>query len=365
MKKTKILLFTDSLGAGGAQRQLVGLARMLKQSGYDIYVVTYYNQDFYKSYLDEYNIRNYCLTNAKNHFKRIPILFSFFKKISPDVVIAYQETPSLLASLIKFFGGRYKLIVSERNTTQVIGNNERVRFFLYSWADAIVSNSYSQTLFLTERYERLRPKLKTIINFVDLKTYCTKPHELRKIPLITVAASIWPPKNTLGFLEACKILNDRGFQYELEWYGVVDSNNNYLKDCLDFIKSRRMTNVKLLPKTKQIVEKYQNTDFFCLPSFYEGTPNVICEAVACGKPILCSNVCDNSKYVKDYFNGFLFEPNDPQDIALKMQNALSTNREEYTQMCVNSRKIAEENFEENRFLQEYLKIINDLEGYGK
>lgn len=32
----KILLFTDSLGAGGAQRQLVGLAKMLTNLGYNI-----------------------------------------------------------------------------------------------------------------------------------------------------------------------------------------------------------------------------------------------------------------------------------------------------------------------------------------
>ena len=43
----KILLFTDSLGAGGAQRQLVGLAVLLKQQGYEVKVCTYFDIDFF------------------------------------------------------------------------------------------------------------------------------------------------------------------------------------------------------------------------------------------------------------------------------------------------------------------------------
>ena len=43
----RVLLFIDNLGAGGAQRQFCGLACMLKQHGYIVKVVTYYNDPFY------------------------------------------------------------------------------------------------------------------------------------------------------------------------------------------------------------------------------------------------------------------------------------------------------------------------------
>lgn len=39
----KINLFTDCLGAGGAQRQLVGLAVLLKEKGFEVKVSSYYN----------------------------------------------------------------------------------------------------------------------------------------------------------------------------------------------------------------------------------------------------------------------------------------------------------------------------------
>ena len=62
----KLLLFTDSLGAGGAQRQLVGLATLLQQRGYIVKVCTYHNLDFYKSFLDENEIENELIPGAAN-----------------------------------------------------------------------------------------------------------------------------------------------------------------------------------------------------------------------------------------------------------------------------------------------------------
>ena len=67
----KIVLFTDCLGAGGAQRQLVGLAIMLKAKGYDMTVATYHNIDFYKNQLDEAGVRNLVIPNGSNKKTRI------------------------------------------------------------------------------------------------------------------------------------------------------------------------------------------------------------------------------------------------------------------------------------------------------
>lgn len=356
----KIVLMTDSLGAGGAQRQMVGLAGMLSQKNYEIEVCTYFDQDFYKHNLDEQCINNVLLKDGSNRLYRIPTIYKYLKGKKPDLVIAYQETPSLIACVCKLLGCKYKLIVSERNTTQRIRLVDRIRFFMYRVADVIVPNSYAQTNFLTVRYKWMNRKIRTIINFVDMETYCPVEHTLRPIPLITIAASVWPPKNTLGLLKACKILNERKLQFQIEWYGLVEVGAEYAEACLNYIRENKLTNVKLLPKEKRIVEKYQNTDYFCLPSFFEGTPNVICEAMSCGKPVVCSDVCDNSRYVVNNINGFLFDPDRPVDIADKIQKMLLLPHETYIEMSINSRAIAEKNFSKERFFSEYESIINKL-----
>lgn len=357
MNKNKIILLTDSLGGGGAQRQLVGLAKMLHFDNKHVEVCTYFNNNFFKKDLDALGIINTVIPRSESKLTRIFAILKYIKKQKPRCVIAYQETPSLIAALCRCLGCRYKLLVSERNTTQRIGWNEMIRFFLYRWADAIVPNSYTQEKFLLEHYPYLKNKVSTVTNFVDLNKFKPSNHSLRIVPKILVVASIWPPKNTKGFIEACKILNKRGVKYQVDWYGKYETSSTYCTECENLLKEHSIANVHLLPKTYQIVEKYKDADFFCLPSFYEGTPNVLCEAIACGLPVICSDVCDNPIYVQEGKNGFLFDPANPQDIANKIEHLLALKAELYRSYSKHSRAIAEEKLSEKVFFNKYLKLI--------
>lgn len=355
----KIVLFTDSLGAGGAQRQLCGLAVMLRQHNYDVVVLTYHPLDFYKSYLDENAISNVVLGNGPGAFRRIQAIRKFLKSENPEWVIAYQETPSLIASILKVTGLKFNLIVSERNTTQKLTIKDKLRFSLYRYATSIVPNSYSQEVFLSTHYKWMVDKLRTITNFVDLDNFSYNVHRRNEVPLIVVAATIWPPKNTLGFIDALKILSDRGLAYKVNWYGYSEANDDYYQQAKLKIQTYGLSqNIELLPKTKNIKVAYIAADYFCLPSFYEGVPNAIAEAMSTGRPILCSNVCDNPRYVNDS-NGFLFDPVNPKDIADKIEKALSVSEIEYAEMCCKSRELAENFFSKTNFIGQYIEILSN------
>lgn len=209
----KILLFTDSLGAGGAQRQLVGLASMLHEGGYQVKVCYYHSIDFYKDFLDSSGVKNELIPNASIIYKRIFAIFKYFKREKPDWVIAYQEIPSLIACISKLLGGKYHLIVSERNTTQHIGINEHVRFFLYRLADAIVPNSYSQEEFLRRHYPWMSKNLHTITNFVDLKKFHFVRHDRRIFPEVLVAATIRPSKKHVRAYSSCFNFKSKRFEF--------------------------------------------------------------------------------------------------------------------------------------------------------
>ena len=116
---------------------------------------------------------------------------------------------------------------------------------------------------------------------------------------------------------------------------------------------------KLNPITQNILDKYQRSSALILPSLYEGFPNVVCEAIACGLPILVSDVCDNSFFV-DYSNGYLFNPNDPLDIANKISSFCQLENEKKYLMSINSRKKAELIFSKERYINSHLKIINKI-----
>lgn len=354
----KIVLFTDSLGAGGAQRQLCGLAVMLRHYNYDVVVLTYHPLDFYKSYLDENAIPNVVLGNGCRTLKRIQAIRKFLRRENPKWVIAYQETPSLIASIIKATGLKFNLIVSERNTTQKLTIKDKLRFSFYRYSTSIVPNSYSQEAFLSTHYKWMVEKLHTITNFVDLCKFSNNVHIRNKVPVIVVAATIWPPKNTLGFIEAVRILAQKKIAFKVRWYGYSVAYDEYFKQALSRIDEYQLNEfIELLPKTKDIQEVYRQSDYFCLPSFYEGVPNVIAEAMSTGRPILCSNVCDNPRYVIEGVNGYLFDPNNPENMAEQILKGLSVSDQVYSQICQESRKRAEEMLSIDTFINKYIEII--------
>jgi len=356
----KILCFTDCLGAGGAQRQLVGLAVMLHQKGYDVKVCYYFDIPFYKEFLEERGIRHELIPSANSHIKRFLAVTKYFRQEKPDWVIAYQETPSICGCVARLFNHRFKLIVSERNTTQHTDYKERIRFNLFRMADVVVPNAYSQEDYIKRTFPFLSDKVVTIPNFVDLDYFVPSvKRKRRETPEVMVAASIWASKNTLGFIDVVAVLKEKGHKFHISWYGLNEKNKGYCDQCQEKIERLGVGDcIELMEKANQIKERYQNADFFCLPSFYEGTPNVICEAMACGLPIACSNVCDNSRYVKEGENGYLFDPLDGKNMADTISRMLSASDNEYDTFCANSRRLAEKLLSPDTFVDNYLKLIN-------
>ena len=76
-------------------------------------------------------------------------------------------------------------------------------------------------------------------------------------------------------------------------------------------------------KTNDEVSKYMNAcDLVTLPSLNEGLPVVLCEALACGKPVVATRVAGTPELVnKDV--GLLVNPKDEKDLAEKIIKALN------------------------------------------
>ena len=355
----KLLLLIDSLGPGGAQRQLVGLASFLHERGYDIVVAAYHDNRFYVDQLLSNGIPYVFLKKAKSAKFRIWHVARYIRKIKPQVVISYLETPSVCACVAHFFNRSFKLIVSERNTTQQTGYNEKIRFNLFIEADYVVPNSYAQAVYIKETFPFLAKKIVTIPNFVDLQFFLPPMVRQRhKVPEIIVVATIWASKNTMGFIDAVARLKSKQKHFHVSWYGKDATCMDYYEQCLQKIEQLNVIDcLELKEKTTAIKEKYQSADYFCLPSFYEGTPNVICEAMASGLPVVCSDVCDNSRYIEEGVNGFLFDPHDTESMVIALEKMLLLDESDYNKYCVNSRERAERMLSKQVFVQSYINLL--------
>lgn len=356
----KIICLTESLMPGGAERQMANLAVLLKQQNYNVSVWTYYPHDFYRSLLIENNVEYKYIPEAKGKLNRLPVLYELMKQAKPDCVIAYLDTACMVTCCLKALGLKAKVIVSERNTTQSLTLRERLKFFLYRYADCIVPNSETQASFIKGHYPSLARKVTTITNFVDLDKFVPESHTFKdkKLDIISVGR-IMPQKNPLLLIRAIGELRADGLDISTDWYGNVYEQDLY-QECLLHVKRYGIENhFRIHDASPNIVSKYQESDAFCLTSIYEGFPNVLCEAMSCGLPIICSDVCDNPSIVKNEENAFLFKSNNIDELKAAIRTLYHYSAEKKMEMAKASRLLAEKQFSKSLFVNKYKTLINE------
>jgi len=353
------------------------LAVLLKERGYDVEFLTYYDYDFYRSVLDKANIPH-TLVTASNKLGRIVAVRKAIRHQKPDVVIAYLGTPSIIAELAGLPKRDFALIVSERSSNLRENFATKRRFFFHRLSDVVVCNSFTQTKFIAKTAPWLVKRTATIINGIDICKF--KPADVQtptdNEPIsILVIGNFRPEKNPLALVEAVRIVNQNLPQkVTVDWYGnnwfkngsPTKDSELYLK-VQKFIKDNKLDDVfRLHNYVSDITPLYQSATAFCLPSLYEGCSNVIGEAMACGKPVLASNVCDNPLLVTEGENGFLFDPKDPQDIATAIIRFAALSVEQRIQFGLHSRARAEHLLSSDVFVQKYIDLITSVaKGYHK
>ena len=98
----------------------------------------------------------------------------------------------------------------------------------------------------------------------------------------------------------------------------------------------------------RVMALMQNARVLVFPStWYECAPMTIVEAFACGLPVIASNLGSIPEFVRHRYNGLLFEPGDPQDLARQVRWAFD-HPEELREMRMNARREYEEKYTAER-----------------
>jgi len=180
-----------------------------------------------------------------------------------------------------------------------------------------VSSSVAKEL---EKYN-LNPKDVVVAgNGVDEKFFSHKKRKIENISkYIMFVGRIDREKGIFDLVKSAKII----CKSRSDVFFTIAGSGRDLKKLKSETKKAGISNRFILlgqVKKEQLVKLYQNASIFVLPSYHEGLPGVLLEAMSCGLPIVATNVRGNRDLITNGKNGIIVPPCNPK----KLSEAIST-----------------------------------------
>lgn len=359
-----ILLIIDSLGSGGAQRQVVTLAKLFKEKNFDVSVLCYAQEDFFSKSLENSAIPIHWEIEP-NFLKRILRIRRFIRKGEYDAVISFMDTPNFLNNFAAIGGRSWKVITSERSSKEQYLFTKQGKIFgwFQRFSDAIICNSYNAMAMWEKHYPNYKEKLSVIYNPVLLPeiTQIYIPKKNGKLHVV-IAASYQYLKNPIGLINAISLMSqEEKSELQVDWFGrkeVSKGNTRAYDESTELIHQFEIQDtIRLNNESKDIANIMNNSDVVALLSKLEGLPNAICEGMMLGKPIIMTKVSDYQELVDDS-NGVLCDWDKPETIKNALLFMMERKNQELITMGQQSKKKAHRLFSKEIITDKWMDVIN-------
>lgn len=361
----------DNLSTGGAQRQMTNLALGLTQRGYQVEIFCYAPGDLLAQPLYEAGIQVHWYSKRGRFSPGVILAIrDLINQGHVNLVLSFLPTPNFYAVLAGRLLNRHHVpvIVSERfcDLPNGISRVERFSRQIYRLATHMITNSHHQRINLVNKYPWLQNRISTIYNGYDLNYFTPVVDEPNNSPLqILTIASVSPYKNGLCIVEALNLLKQCDIPLpHVDWIGelvMYGDRLRYLNEMKKAITGYGLEEQwQWLNQRSDIVHQLHQHDVLVHPSYGEGLPNVVCEALACARPVIVSNTLDHPKLVQDGQSGYLFDWKTPNDLAEKILRFSNLNLEQRMEMGRSGRLFAEQNLSIKCYVDEYESLFLNI-----
>ena len=332
----KILFLVRQLNIGGAERQLVILANELASRGHEVVIASYYAGGALCEKLDSRRVRLISLEKRSRWD-----LLSLYAKVlrvvrqeRPDVLHGWMHTQNVVATIVRISHPRAKLFwcVRSANLEMILDRVERSAVWLQSrlssFADCVVVNSIAGLEHAVAEGIP-RDKMVFIPNGIDTNVFYPDEEEGKRVreewgvgdseKVIGYVARFDPIKNHTLFLKAAaRIAAERP---EVRFVCVGHGEDDYVKELKELTRALGIENkVQWIEARADVRAVYNALDIFCSASFSEGFPNVIGEAMACGRHCVVTDVGDSKLVVGG--TGVAVPSNDVEALAAGLRQKL-------------------------------------------
>ena len=354
--KKKIILLSGS-GDTVAWFRLDFLNEFLQKS-YKVYVLAPGIRDDLKPELINMGIEFIEIKLERKGFSLLNLISSvielirLFKEIQPNIIFSYTHKAILsgsLAAKISGFSNTFSLVTGTGHIFDNKTEKEKIIKFIGSLALRLAlrfnklvffQNPDDQALFLKNNLV-LSQKTKLVNGSgVNLDKFSVSPLPLE--PIFLCMARLIKSKGLKEFARAAKRVKNLHPKARFILYGYPDEHPDSIDE--NEIISNWFNNfgVEYFGYSENPIDAIKECSVFVLLSYKEGTPRVVLEAMAMGRPIITTDAPGCRETVKNAVNGFLVPKFDDLEAANAMTKLLSA--ELRKEMGKESRKFCESKF---------------------
>ncbi len=343
MRKKRILFFTPTMRGGGAEKIISILLNYLNNDIYQLYLVMIEDDGIFSKNLPDH-IKSIKLNHSRIRYSFLKILKIFYT-IKPDLTFSIHGYLNLYLMLIKLFlPAKTKYICSEQTIASIhnrkMKNPELINLlykFLYNKFNIIVCPSQYIKNDLTNNFSVMSSKIEIITNPIDIK----------KIETDSKLTDAILPQKKKNILAVGRLTKIKGFDLLIRAFSIINDDSYHLTILGDGEERESLEqlswelNIKdrvSLPGFKKNPYPYMvQADLLVSCSEYEGFPNVILEANACGTPVLAIDYPSSIKeMIHDNINGYILKSRDPEIFAAAIMEYSKKNfdKEKITKLTI-------------------------------
>ena len=370
-QKKKIVVIENGLFSTYTMRD--GLMKKLMEEGYDVTILAQTNSfvsQVEKTGLHVINIGS-VVSNPIKVFKYIFNVYSALRKIKPDVCLTFSIRPAIFGNIIT----RYLNIPTITNITGVgplfTSKNFAYRiarlfyrFALSKTKKVFFQNSDDLNLFLENKFVSVEVAKSIPGSGVDYEKFSpiyNEEKEENQFVFLFIGRLI-KDKGIFEFVEAARMLRKKYPEILFHvigpfWHQNLKSNTiskselqNWIIEGIIDYEGEKKDIRKFIAKAACIV----------LPSYREGTSNILLEAASMEKPIVTTNTTGCKEIVEDNVTGFLCKVKNSTDLAAKMERMYLLSPEERKTMGEKGRLKMIKEFDKKIVLNNYLNAIDEI-----
>lgn len=267
--------------------------------------------------------------NSVNPFKDIKYakaLKKVMKDENPDVVFSYTVKPIVYSTYAAKQCGVKKIVPMLTGVGYVFNSDSaKARFlrplvsFFYKRTlknidKVIFQNPDDLNLFVSRELVKRESCVLVNGSGVNMTKFSKSP--LPEKTVFFMLARLMHCKGVMEYLKAAEMVKRKYPSVEFQLLGDEGLTDTItIKKIEPYIHKGIITH---FPECENVVPYYQNCSVFVLPSYGEGTPRSVLEAMSCGRAIITTNVPGCRETVIDGVNGFFVPPKNAEAIAEKM-----------------------------------------------